>query len=87
MREFIVTLKGGTRYTVKADWVRQDAHYLALCVARPPAIGDPQPSEDVVALFDRGQVAVVVARDHLVSEEKGDPVDPHFVADDDPIPF
>jgi hypothetical protein len=90
VREFVVTLNNGMRYTVKADHVRREPNYLALVLAQPSTIGDLDPFESVVALFDTRQVAVVVARDHLVSEEKGQPVDPHFVAGDDPdsdIPF
>ena len=60
-----------------------------LVVAPPPAIGDLDPFEGVVALFDRRQVAVVIVRDHLVSEEQVDAIDPHHVADDpgSDIPF
>ena len=89
MREFLVTLRNGKRFTVKADRVRGEPDYLALVVALPPAIGDLDPFEGVVALFDRRQVAVVVVRDHLVSEEQGEATDPHYVADDreSDIPF
>ena len=81
MREFIVTLRSGRRYTVKAERLKRDADYLAFVVAPPTSIGDLDPLEGAVALFDRREVAVVVARDHLVAEEKGEPIDPHYVAD------
>lgn len=89
MREYIVTLRCGKRYTVKAERVRSHADYLALVVAPEPAIGDLDPFDGVVALFEQRQVAVVVVRDHLISEEKCEPVDPHFVASvpDTDIPF
>jgi hypothetical protein len=80
MREFIVTLRSGLRYTIKAERVARDGRYIALVVS-PPALGS-DPFDGVVALFEQSQVAVVVARDNLVAEDKGDPVDPHYVADD-----
>ncbi len=78
MREFVVTLRCGLRFVVKADRVvRLDAQYLALVLDRTPTIGDAEGSADTVALFERSQVAVVVAREHLVSEEKCDPIPPY----------
>lgn len=88
MREFVVTMHSGLRYTVRADRVRFDSRYVSLVLARPASLTDTE-GEDVVGLFEQRQVYSVVARDHLVSEEKGEPVDPHFVADDpdSDIPF
>ena len=89
MREFVVTLRNGKRFTVRADRVKRESDNLAMVVAPPPTIGDLDPFEGVVALFDRRQVAVVIVRDHLVSEEQVDAIDPHYVADDpgSDIPF
>jgi hypothetical protein len=89
VREFVVTLRNGKRFTVRADRVKRESDYIALVVASPPAIGDLDPFEGVVALFDRRQVAVVVVRDHLVSEEQVEALDPHYAADDpgSDIPF
>ena len=83
MREFVVTLRCGVKFVVKAEQViLLDRQFLALIVRRD---GE---DNDTVALFDRGQVAAVVARDHLVSEERGEPLDGRFVGEvDDPIPF
>ena len=74
---------------MKADRVKRESDYIALIVAPPNTIGELDPFEGVVALFDRRQVAVVIVRDHLVSEEKSEAIDPHFVADDrdSEIPF
>lgn len=90
MREFIVTLRCGIRYTVKADRVQHENGYVSLVVARVPTVGDPHPESEVIALFERSQVAVVVARENLVSEEKTEPMKlPYFVAADrdSDVPF
>jgi len=89
MREFIVTLRCGIRYTIKADRVRHEQGYLALVLTRVCAVSDPEDHE-VIALFEQGQVAVVVARDQLVSEEKGEPIKgPFYVgaSRDSDVPF
>jgi hypothetical protein len=88
VREFLVTLRCGRRYVVKAERVKWAGGYLAL-VTEPPSVGDADPFAGVVAMFDGRQVAVVVIRDHLVSEEMGEPVDPDHVASDaqSDIPF
>lgn len=89
MREYIVTLRNGTRYRVRADGVRVDPPYLALVLAAPQTVADPAPKGDVVALFDQKQVCVVTAVENLVSEERCDPAPrPHYVgSDDSDIPF
>jgi hypothetical protein len=87
MREFIVTLRCGVKFVVKAERVvLLDRQFLALAVSRPEA---DDPNGDTVALFDRSQVAAVVARDHLILEERGEPLVGRFtdVDADDPIPF
>jgi hypothetical protein len=86
MREFVVTLRCGVKFVVKAERVvLLDRQFLALVVSRPDA--DAAEGE-TVALFDRGQVAAVVARDHLVSEERCEPLAGRFADEDvDPIPF
>ena len=90
MREFVVTLRSGHRYTVKAERFRCEAGH-ALFVATPEAaIGDLDPFAGVVALFDLREVAVVVARDHLVSQEQGEPIGAEYTVDSQPdsdIPF
>ncbi|HSQ55599.1 MAG TPA: hypothetical protein VLM40_07620 [Gemmata sp.] len=89
MREFVVTLRCGKRYTVKADRLRREDGHLMLVASQSSAIGDLDPFHGVIALFDERQVAVVIARDHLIAEEEGSPVDPHYVASDGEsnIPF
>jgi hypothetical protein len=84
MREFTVTLRCGLRYTVKADRVVYNQQCLTLLLDPDPKSAEPE----TVALFDWAQVSVVVARDHLISEEKGDPIHvPHLVDSRDSIPF
>jgi len=84
--EFIVTLRSGLRLTVKADrMVIADQQSLALVLGRP-VVGE-DPLANAVALFERGQVALVVAREHLVSEEKGEPMPYVIGRDDSGIPF
>jgi hypothetical protein len=89
MREFVVTLRGGLRVTVRADRVVLDREWLSLVTDRAASPGDPTPGADVVALFEQAQVALVVAKENLVSEEKGDPVSGPYTVDagDAPIPF
>jgi hypothetical protein len=87
MREFVVTLRCGLKFVVKADRVvLLDRQFLALVVALPDD-GD-EPNEETVALFERAQVAAVVAKDHLVSEERCDPI-PNRIGEmvDGDIPF
>ncbi len=86
MYDFVVTLRSGLRLTVKADrMVVPDQQYIALVLGRP-AVGE-DPLANAVALFERGQVALVIARSHLISEEKGEPM-PYVVGrDDSGIPF
>jgi hypothetical protein len=83
VREFVVTLRNGTRYTVKADRVRLEHPYLALLADR---VGF---DAEVVAMFDGQYVVAVLDRGQLASEEKGEPVRPdHFSGDrGDDIPF
>ncbi|MCE9565398.1 MAG: hypothetical protein K8U57_25525 [Planctomycetes bacterium] len=90
MREFIVTLRCGKRYTVKADRVAvHNAQYLALLVDRAAIANNPAPEGDIVSLFERSQVTAVMTREHLVSEEKCDSTPGPYVVGggDDPIPF
>lgn len=80
MREFVVTLRCGLKFVVRADRVvLLDRQFLALVV------GDAD--GDTVALFDRAQVAATVARDHLVSEERTDPIPGRGADPTDDIPF
>jgi hypothetical protein len=90
MPEFIVALRSGQRFTVKADRFRFEGGYLALSVAPPPSVANNDPFAGVVGLFEKKQVLLVVTREHLVAEEKGEPIQSSQVvgvSDDDPIPF
>ena len=50
--------------------------------------GEGESDAETVALFERGQVAAVVAKDHLVSEERCDPIPARYGVDDgSDIPF
>jgi hypothetical protein len=67
VREFVVSLRTGKKYTVRADRVtRPDHGAVALVVEPPPTIGGG--GETTVAFFDRGEVVSVIAADHLVAE-------------------
>ncbi|HYH66286.1 MAG TPA: hypothetical protein VD866_16460 [Urbifossiella sp.] len=67
MLEFVVTLRTGKRYVVRADRVSLPDHdTLSLIVEPAPAIGGP--GDTAVAVFDRRIVTSVIAADHLVSE-------------------
>jgi hypothetical protein len=83
VREFVVTLHSGKKYTVRADRVALIDHVtLALVVDPPPALGGP--TDNPVAVFDRHLVTCVIAADHLVGEAD----DPAVVADPNAdIPF
>lgn len=74
MREFVVTLRCGLKFVVKADRVTMlDRQFLAL-VVNSTGGEEEQVSGETVALFERGQVVAVVAKDHLVSEEQAEPI-------------
>jgi hypothetical protein len=88
MLAFIVTLRSGHRYTIRASELRTQSDCYELLAAPEPHDADPQPARQVVAVFDRGDVLSVVAREHLIaSEEPGEGASPHAVAKADPIPF
>jgi len=87
MREFVVTLRCGLKFVVRADRVvLLDRQFLALVVALP-ADSDDEANGETVALFERAQVAAVVAKDHLVSEERCDPIPSRVGEMTDDIPF
>jgi hypothetical protein len=84
VREFVVTLHSGKKYTVRADrFAFLDHETLGLVVDAAPTIGGP--GDTTVAVFDRRQVIVAVAADHLVSE--ADVPDVVAVDPDADIPF
>ncbi|HEX4610021.1 MAG TPA: hypothetical protein VH092_17645 [Urbifossiella sp.] len=93
MREFVVTLRNGRRYTIRADRAAfLDGQTLGLVVQPNPAPGGPEAIDQAVAVFDRRLVASVIAADHLVSEGKAETIDPPWLVqrDGDPdsdIPF
>jgi hypothetical protein len=89
MHEFVVTLRCGLKFVVKADRVvLLDRQFLALVLTLPGADGEAATNGETVALFERAQVAAVVAKDHLVSEERCDPIAGAYEIDGrDDIPF
>jgi hypothetical protein len=90
MREFVVTLRCGKRYTIKAERFRFESGYLALLITPSASVASNDPFAGVVGLFEQSQVVTLVDREHLVSEEKCDSTSGPYVvgsADDCPIPF
>ncbi|HEY3788697.1 MAG TPA: hypothetical protein VGL71_07575 [Urbifossiella sp.] len=87
MHEFVVALRNGLRFTVKAHRVLVAEGYLALIDdgAAGSPIGDP--FAGAVGLFAKGEVALVFSKGHLLSEEKGDPIDANYVSAQSDIPF
>jgi len=86
VREFVVTLRTGKRYTIRADRVALLDHQSLALVLRPDTpTGTPATMEHAVAVFDRGLVVSVVAADHLVSEADVPDVIPADAGSD--IPF
>lgn len=88
MRQFVVTLRCGLKFVVKADRVvLLDRQFLALVVAATGE-GESEAGGETVALFERVQVAAVVAKDHLISEERCEPI-PDRIGEmaNDGIPF
>src|SRR2546421_469414 len=65
-----------------------DGQFLALVPSPPGGDGEADSPGETVALFERAQVAAVVARAHLVSEERCDPITgPYADPRDADIPF
>jgi len=87
MLAFIVTLRSGRKYTIRAHKMQFSFDGgLELLAVPTPTDADPFPPMQVVALFTGGEVESVVAKEFLVAEEKCDPA-PHIVRHDDKIPF
>jgi hypothetical protein len=63
-----------------------ERQFLALVVDSPDG---NDPNGETVALFERSQIAAVIARRNLVSEERGEPIGGRFAGagGDDAIPF
>lgn len=88
MLTFVVTLRGGRRYTIRAAEMRFGYDGGLELIGAPPATdADPSPGKQTVALFSAGNVESVVAREFLVSEEPGDPAPCVVKPSADPIPF
>lgn len=87
MLAFLVALRTGHRYTIRAEELRPngDGYYELLAA---PA-NDSNSAKQVIAVFDRDAVVSIVVREHLIaSEEPGDGgARPHVIAKCDPIPF
>jgi hypothetical protein len=83
MLAYIVTLRNGRRYTVRATEVRANPDGGLELLA---STADAGSEKVVVAVFDRCDVLTVIAREHLISEEPGEPL-PQIVHRNDPIPF
>jgi hypothetical protein len=67
VREFVVLLHTGKKYTVRAERIALlDHDMLGLMVEPAPTIGGA--GDTAVAVFDRRQVVNAIAADHLVAE-------------------
>jgi hypothetical protein len=86
---FIVTLRSGRRYTVRAEEPRFTPGGCLELWGFPPATeAEPYPAKRIIALFDAHEVVAVVAKEHLVTEERGEQIAPPLVVDrGDAIPF
>ncbi|AWM38400.1 hypothetical protein GobsT_34640 [Gemmata obscuriglobus] len=88
MLTFVVTLRGGRRYTIRAAEMRFGYDgALELLGFAPPTDAEPFPGKQAVALFSAGEVESVVAREFLVSEEPSEPKPCVVQPNSDPIPF
>jgi hypothetical protein len=89
MFAFIVTLRSGHRYTIRAEELRVSGDGSVEFLAAPAPADDAGLARKVIALFDRSDVLSIVAREHLVACEEPGTVNPrpHVVAKTDPIPF
>jgi hypothetical protein len=86
---FVVTLRSGRRYTVKAEELRCNEGCLELWGFPPSTEAVPYPGKQVVGLFALHEVVAVVTKENLLVEERGEPT-PYVVGDangSDPIPF
>lgn len=87
MHQFVVAFRNGLRFTIKADRLLVADGYLALIddSAIPAVTADP--FAGAIGLFTKNEVAVVFTQEHLVSEEKGEPIDPDYVIRQSDVPF
>lgn len=85
MLTFVVTLRSGRRYTLKAEEVRCNADCLELWGYPPSSEAAPYPGKQVVGLFAMHDVVAVVAKESLLAEEQVEPA-PHVVGGE-AIPF
>jgi hypothetical protein len=84
---FIVTLRSGRRYTLKAEEIRfNNGGCIEFWAFPPSSEADPYPGKQIVGLFALHEVVAVVAKENLVAEEQGE-LSPHVVNGDDQIPF
>jgi len=86
---FIVTMRSGHRFTIRAEELRPNSDGYYELLAALPNGDDPRATKQVVAVFDRGAVLSVVARECLIAvEEPGENgTRAHVIAKTDPIPF
>ena len=87
MHEFVVGLRNGLRFTVKAHRMVVADGYVALVDDASVPTGSSDPLAGAIGLFDEKEVALVFSKGHLLAEEKGEPIDPHYVAGHSDIPF
>jgi hypothetical protein len=89
MHEFVVTLRNGLRFTVKAHRVVavEGRPYVALIDDDAIPQGCTDPLAGAIGLFSKDEVALVYSRSHLLAQEKGDPIDPQYIVGNSDIPF
>lgn len=88
MREFVVTLRSGRQVAVRADRLVEGDSGKTLLVLDAPdkTTASFGGHGEIVAVFDRDQLAWAVARDQLVSDEPPQ-AGVLVVGRDDDIPF
>jgi len=86
---FVVTLRCGRRYTVQAEELRFNfGAYLELWGFPLATDAEPFPGKRIVGVFQLKDVVAVVAKEHLLSEERGEQISPPLVVNTgDEIPF
>jgi hypothetical protein len=89
MHEFVVALRNGLRFTVKAHRLVsvEGRPYIALIDDDAVPQGSADPLAGAIGLFSKDEVVLVFSKGHLLAQEKGDPIDPQYIVGNSDIPF